>query len=120
MGVFSRFAGLFKSDNKTLFIDATAEFVRGSAKNKLTNANAERILDCYSSRETHEYFSRLVEHAEIAENNYNISASSYVAQKDTREIVDITELNAHIKKIVKHQAELRTQIDAIVADLDGV
>lgn len=108
-----------KVNNKTLFIDATAEFVRGSAKNKLTNSNAKRILDCYAGRETQEYFSRLVEHAEIAGNNYNISAGSYVAQKDTREIVDITELNAHIKKIVKRQAELRTQIDAIVEDLEG-
>jgi len=108
-----------KSDNKTLFIDATTEFVRGSAKNKLTNSNAKRILDCYAGRETQEYFSRLVEHAEIAGNNYNISAGSYVAQKDTRDIVDITELNAHIKRIVKSQAELRTQIDAIVEDLEG-
>ena len=60
-----------------------------------------------------------MEHSEIAENNYNISAGSYVVQKDTREIVDITELNAHIKRIVNRQADLRTQIDAIVADLEG-
>jgi type I restriction enzyme M protein len=109
-----------KADNKVLFIDATAEFVRGSAKNKLMNANAKKVLDCYASRETHEYFSRLVEHAEIAGNNYNIGAGTYVEQKDTRQIVDITELNAHIAQIVKRQAELRMQIDAIVADLEGV
>lgn len=108
-----------KSDNKTLFIDASAEFLRGSAKNKLTNANAKRILDCYSGRETHEYFSRLVDHSEIVENEYNISISSYVVQKDTRQIVDITELNARISQIVKRQTALRTQIDAIVADLEG-
>lgn len=109
-----------KSDNKTLFIDATTEFVRGSAKNKLTNSNVKKILDCYVGREAQEYFSRLVEHAEIAENNYNISASSYVAQKDKREIVDIMELNTNIRKIVKRQAELRSDIDAIIADLEGV
>lgn len=109
-----------KVNNKTLFIDASAEFVRGSAKNKLTNSNAKRILDCYAGRETQEYFSRLVDYTEIAGNNYNISVGSYVAQKDTREVVDISELNARIKGIVKRQAELRTQIDAIVADLEGV
>jgi type I restriction enzyme M protein len=108
-----------KVDNKILFIDASAEFVRGSAKNKLSEAHAKRILDCYTNRDDQDHFSRLVEHSEIAENSYNISVSSYVAQKDTREVVDITELNIRIVQIVKRQAELRTQIDAIVADLEG-
>lgn len=108
-----------KPNNKTLFIDASAEFVRGSAKNKLTNANAKRILDCYTTRETQEYFSRLVDHAEIAQNDYNISAGSYVAQKDTGELVDITELNERIKGIVERQSKLRAKIDKIVADLEG-
>lgn len=108
-----------KKDNKTLFIDASAEFVRGSAKNKLTDANARKILDCYTARDSIEHFSRLVDNVEVAEQSYNISVSSYVAQKDTRETVDITELNARIKGIVARQAELRTQIDTIVADLEG-
>lgn len=108
-----------KKENKTLFIDASAEFVRGSAKNKLTEANAKKILDCYVGRHSIEHFARLVDNKEVAEQSYNISVSSYVAQKDTREIVDITELNARIKTIVARQSELRTQIDAIVANLEG-
>jgi type I restriction enzyme M protein len=108
-----------KSENKTLFIDATSEFVRGSAKNKLTNVNAKRILDCYEGRQTQEYFSRLVDNSEIAQNNYNISIGAYVVRQDLREVVDIAELNACISKIVKRQSELRAQIDVIVADLEG-
>jgi type I restriction enzyme M protein len=109
-----------KPDNKVLFIDASAEFVRGSAKNKLAEAHAERILDCFAHRSDQAYFSRLVDHAEISEKDYNISVGTYVAQKDTREAVDIAELNTRIAQIVKRQTELRTQIDAIVADLEGV
>lgn len=108
-----------KPDNKILFIDASAEFVRGSAKNKMMAENAAKILDCYTKRKTIEHFSRVVDSAEIAENGYNISVGSYVAQKDTREAVDITELNARIESIVKKQQKLRAQIDAIVADLEG-
>lgn len=107
-----------KSDNKVLFIDASAEFVRGSAKNKLANAHAKRILDCYTNRDNQDHYSHLVDHAEIAEKDYNISVGTYVAQKDTREIVDIAELNASISQIVKRQHELRIQIDAIVANLE--
>ena len=39
--------------------------------------------------------------------------------EDIREIVDITALNAEIARIVIRQSELRTAIDAIVADLEG-
>ena len=61
----------------------------------------------------------LVDHSVIADNGYNIAVSSYVQAEDTREAVDITELNAEITRIVARQTQLRTQIDAIVADLEG-
>lgn len=108
-----------KKDSKVLFIDASAEFVRGSAKNKLSDKNLKKILDCYASRGNLDHFSRLVDHAEVAEKDYNISISTYIEQKDTREVVDITELNAKIASIVERQSVLRTQIDAIVTDLEG-
>jgi len=108
-----------KSDSKVLFIDATHEFVRGSAKNKLNDDHMKRILDCYASRKTHEYYSRLVSHKEIEEKDYNISVGTYVASEDKREVINIKELNAKIEGIVSRQNQLRTKIDAIVADLEG-
>jgi type I restriction enzyme M protein len=48
-----------------------------------------------------------------------LSVSSYVQAEDTREAVDIAALNSEIARIVARQAELRTAIDAIVADLEG-
>ncbi len=65
------------------------------------------------------HFTKLVPNADLAANGYNISVSSYVEPEDTRETVDITALNAEIAAIVARQAELRTQIDAIVAVLEG-
>lgn len=108
-----------KKDNKTLFIDASAEFVRGGNKNKLSEENRKKILDAYSAREDIEYFAKLTDNQSIGENDYNIAVSSYVEQEDTREVVDITELNKEIKQIVAKQSKLRTAIDAIVADLEG-
>lgn len=108
-----------KTDNATLFIDASAEFVRSGTKNILTEDNRQKILDAFIVRQDIEHFARLIENEKIAENEYNIAVSSYVEQKDTREQVDIIALNAQIAGIVARQAELRTQIDAIVADLEG-
>ena len=108
-----------KSDSKVLFIDATKEFVRGSAKNKLSNTHMNKILDCYASRKTNKHFSRLVNHKEIEDKDYNISVGTYVEPEDTREVVNIKKLNAEIEKIVARQSKLRTQIDTIVVNLEG-
>lgn len=107
-----------KADNRVLFIDASAEFVRGGNKNKLSEANQQKILDAFTAREDADYFARIVDNGAIAENAYNISVSSWVEAEDTREVVDITELNAEIQRIVARQAELRTAIDAIVDELE--
>jgi len=108
-----------KKDNAVLFIDASAEFVRGGNKNKLTEANQQRILDAFTARRSEDHFAKLVPYEEIKANDYNIAVSSYVEREDTSEAVDITALNAEIAIIVRRQQELRDQIDAIVADLEG-
>ena len=108
-----------KKDNKTLFIDASAEFTRGNAKNTLSDANRRKILDAYIAREDIEHFAKLVDNSTIGENDYNIAVSSYVEQKDTREVVDIVELNKKIADIVARQHVLRESIDQIVAEIEG-
>ena len=108
-----------KRDNGTLFIDASAEFVRSGNKNKLLPEHQQKIIDAFIGRQGIDHFARLVDNGDIAANGYNIQVSSYVEQKDEREAIDIKALNAKITDIVARQAELRTQIDAIVADLEG-
>lgn len=108
-----------KTDNATLFIDASAEFVRGGNKNKLSDANIEKILDAFIKRKNSKYFARLVKNSEIAANDYNIAVSSYVQPEDTREEVNIIELNRNITEIVARQNVLRKAIDKIVAELGG-
>lgn len=108
-----------KKDNKTLFIDASKEFVRGGNKNKLREENRKKILKAFVERKDDDYFVKLVSNKSIAENDYNIAVSSYVVSEDTRQVVDIKELNKEISDIVRRQQELRVAIDVIVADIEG-
>jgi type I restriction enzyme M protein len=108
-----------KADNAVLFIDASAEFVRGGNKNKLSEENRERILYAFIDRKDIDHFARLVPNRDIAENEYNIAVSSYVEQNNETEEVDIEKLNARIAEIVIRQQKLREAIDEIVADLEG-
>lgn len=82
-----------KYDNKTLFIDASAEFVRSGNKNKLTEGNQQKILDAFTQRKDITHFAKLVDNREIAANGYIAAVSSWVGKDDTREVVDIKALN---------------------------
>ena len=108
-----------KKDNQTLFIDGSAETVRSGNKNKLSFDNRKKILQAYIDRKDQEYFAKIVDNKVVAENDYNIAVSSYVIQKDTRETVDIKELNKEISRIVARQSELRKAIDEIVSEIEG-
>lgn len=60
-----------------------------------------------------------IDQKEIAENDYNLSVSSYVEFKDTREKIDIKELNKEIANTVAKIDKLRTDIDAIVKEIES-
>lgn len=108
-----------KEDNKVLFIDASKEFVKVTNNNKLTAANIDRIVDVYAKREEVAHFSHLASYDEVAENDFNLSVSTYVEQEDTREKVDIVKLNAEIAEIVAREDALRKEIDKIIAEIEG-
>ena len=107
-----------KADNKTLFIDASAEFVKVTNNNKLTESNIEKIVAEFTSRENIDHFARLVSYDEIKENDYNLSVSTYVEAEDTREKIDIVKLNAEIEEIVAREQVLREEIAKIIAEIE--
>jgi len=107
-----------KRDASVLFIDASKLFDHVGNKNRLSPDHIETIVGAYSARVDRAHLATLVTNDAIAANGYNLSVSSYVQAEDTREAVDIRALNAEIAGIVARQAELRTRIDAIVADLE--
>lgn len=108
-----------KTDNATLFIDASKEFIKVTNSNKLTQENINHIVEIYSKREDKEYVSKLVQNSDIAKEDYNLSVSTYVEKEDTREKIDIKALNAELKEIVAREQILREEIDKIIAEIEG-
>lgn len=108
-----------KADNNTLFIDASKEFVKVTNNNKLTEENIAKIVDAFVKRQGVQYFCQAIPNEEIAEKEYNLSASTYVEQADTREKIDIVALNAEIAQIVAREQKLREEIDKIIEEIEG-
>ena len=108
-----------KKDNNTLFIDATKECIKVTNNNQLTEQNINNIIRIFENREDLEYVAKLVSNKEIAENDYNLSVSTYIEKEDTREEIDIKVLNKEIDTIVTREQKLRDEINKIISEIEA-
>lgn len=110
-----------KANTKIQFIDASGEafYKKATNNNILMEKHIQEIIQLFANKEDKEYVAKSVDNDKIAEENYNLSVSSYVKAKDKREIIDINILNAEIKKTVKNINKLRIEIDEIIAEIEG-
>lgn len=108
-----------KTDTTTQFIDASGLFKKETNNNALLDTHIDQIMAVFESKVNVEHFAQSVPVEKVVENNYNLSVSSYVDTKDTREVVDIAQLNAELKVTVARIDQLRKDIDAIVAEIEG-
>ena len=111
-----------KKENSTQFIDASGEdfFKKVTNNNVLEDSHIERIMELFDKKENVAHTAITVENSKIAENDYNLSVSSYVEAKDNREVIDIKVLNAEIAETVKKINALRTDIDKIIKEIETV
>jgi len=110
-----------KTDTKTQFIDATGEdfFKKATNNNVLEDQHIERIMQIFDKKEDVAHVAVSIDNNKIAENDYNLSVSSYVEAKDNREAIDIAELNAEISKTVAKINALRADIDNIIKEIEA-
>ncbi|SIR13509.1 type I restriction-modification system subunit M [Aeromonas hydrophila] len=110
-----------KKDTMTQFIDASGPdyFKRETNNNVLLDRHIEQIMAVFDSKANVDHFAKSVPFERIVANDYNLSVSSYVEAKDNREVVDIAQLNAELKTTVSRIDQLRKEIDAIVAQIEG-
>ena len=106
-----------KTDSSVLFIDASKLFQKDGNKNKLLPEHQDKIMQLFQDRKDEQYLAKLVKNDEILANDFNLSVSSYVEQEDTREVIDITEVNAKLESLVAEGNELNHKIELIINEL---
>ena len=106
-----------KKDNKIAFIDASEEFKKETNQNRLDDNNIKTILGWYTDRKDVDYRVKFASHDEVAKNKYNLSVSTYVDKEDTREVIDIDELNKKIDEVVAKENQLRADIAQIIKEI---
>lgn len=106
-----------KTDNKILFIDASKDFVKETNQNRLHSENLDAIVNCYIDRTDKDYVAKLVDYNDIVNNKYNLSVSTYVEKEDTREVINIDELNKNLEEVVAKENRLRAEIAQIIKEI---
>ncbi len=108
-----------KTEHNIQFIDASGEdfFKKETNNNVMTNDHIQKIMDVFDKKENLDHVAHSVVNEDVAANDYNLSLSSYVEAKDTREVINIVELNSEIKSTVAKITQLR--IDNIVAEIEA-
>jgi len=108
-----------KTDTTTQFMDASKLFKQQTNTNILTDEHIQQMMDMFDHKADVDYFAKSVAADAIASNDYNLSVSAYVEAEDTREVIDITKLNAELKTTVAKIDKLRSEIDSIVAEIEA-
>ena len=110
-----------KLDTKTQFIDASGEdfFKKVTNNNILEDKHIESIMQLFDSKADVDHVAVSIDNTKIADNDYNLSVSSYVEAEDTREVIDIVELNEEIAETVEKINALRADIDEIIKEIEA-
>lgn len=110
-----------KTENKTQFIDASGEdfFKKVTNNNVMTDKHIDKVMEMFDSKEEIAHVATSIDNTKIAENDYNLSVSSYVEVQDNREKVDIVKLNKEVSKTVEIINRLRADIDAIINEIEA-
>jgi len=110
-----------KTDTKTQFIDVTGEdfFRKVTNNNLLEDEHIDKIMEMFDSKAEVPHVATTIDNAIIAENDYNLSVSSYVEAKDKREKINIEELNKQVDATVQKIDQLRAAIDNIIKEIEA-
>jgi len=107
-----------KRDSSILFIDASKLYDKVGNKNVLSKKYREQIAEAYTKRKNVPYLCKLVSNDDVLANKSNLTVSSYVEHEDTREQVNIEEINELLNNdIVPQGIELRKKVNEIIASL---
>ncbi len=109
-----------KTETRTQFINASGEefYKKETNNNVLLPEHIERIIGIFANKKDVKYISVSIDNNKIAENDYNLSVSSYIEVKDKREIIDIAKLNEKLELIVKQIDHLREDIHKIIKGIE--
>ncbi len=81
-------------------------------------------MEIFDTKKDVDHFGRSVDYDDIVKNDYNLSVSSYVEAKDTREVIDITkplegQRNTKRKSLFEAQDDVDRRRGELIAEIEA-
>ena len=99
---------------KVFLVNASQVFDKGDPKNFIPDAGIQRIADTLIGWKEEEKLSRIVDHAELKNNDYNISPSRYIHTGDAETYRAIVEIVEELKSIEAEACEMDKELKHIL------
>jgi type I restriction enzyme M protein len=102
---------------KVFLVNASQVFEKGNPKNFIPADGIQRIADTLINWTETDKLSRIVDHAEIKKNDYNISPSRYIHTSDAENYRPIAEIVEELKAIEAEARETDKALNKILKQL---
>ena len=108
-----------RKNKDILFIDASADFIKGKNQNKLSVDNINKIIKTYRNREDIEKYAHVASLEEIKENDYNLNIPRYVDTFEEEEVIPLPELGKELRDIDAQIKESTNNLLSMLNELQG-
>jgi type I restriction enzyme M protein len=102
---------------EVMLINASGEFRKGRPKNELTQGGIQKVVASFRGWKDQEGLCRVVETAEIAAADYNLSPSRYVRSVETADTGDIQTILDELATLKKQSAALDDSLSGVFGKL---
>ena len=99
---------------KVLLVNASQVFEKGDPKNFIPNAGIDRIAETIRNWQEEDKLSRIVDHDELAKNDYNISPSRYIHTSEAETYRPIAEIVTELEAIEAESRETDKELKRIL------
>ena len=93
------------------------DFKEGKNQNSLEAEHVKKIVDAYDAGEEIDKYMRIVDMAEIKENDYNLNIARYIDTSVEEEPVDLPATLEAIKEIETKEKEIDDKLAGFLAEL---
>ena len=113
---------IFKKERQNrdvLFIDASKEFTKDKAHNRIEDKHISKILHTYHERNDIDKFAHIASLSEIKENEYNLNIPRYVDTFEPEPVKPLHEIMTDMKELDEEIAHTSQELSVMLQELRG-
>lgn len=103
--------------NKILIVDAEKDFEEGKNQNRLRKRDIEKIVTTYDNFKDIEKYARVVDIAELEENEFNLNVRRYVENGDEEVVIDVKSVWKELAEIEKERDMADKKVERFIKEL---